>query len=53
MRTAMARAAVSTAGLVLLLALGGGSAMSALNPTLPKADLLIMQADCNRSAHAH
>ena len=45
MGTTMARAAVSTAGLVLLLAPGGGSAMSAPIPTLPKADLLIMQAD--------
>lgn len=44
MRTSMTRAAVTTVGLVVLLALSGGSAMSATSTAMPKADLLIMQA---------
>ena len=44
MRTSMTRAALATAGIVGLLVLGGGSALSAPNQALPKADLLIMQA---------
>ena len=44
MRTSMTRAVLTTLGLIGLLALSGGSATSAPNAALPKADLLIMQA---------
>ena len=44
MRTSVSRALLTTFALLGLLALGGGSAISAPDQALPKADLLIMQA---------
>jgi hypothetical protein len=44
MRTSVSRALLTTVALLGLLALSGGSTISAPNQALPKADLLIMQA---------
>src|SRR5919107_1146877 len=44
MRTSVSRILLTTFALLGLLALSGGSAISATNQALPKADLLIMQA---------